>query len=220
MDTLKLNNRMDELDRKMDMILEIVSHQKMKTEELNDLADDLAIVGKDIYDSAVEELDNQKIELQPEDLIELGTGFLRNIKNFNKAIALFESVNDFAKDAEPIVHDAILDLTKTLNQFDEKGYFDKLSELAKVIDLAVSQISVEDIKQLAGNIGILIELAKKLTSPELLKPANNALAVFESIQSQEIPEYSLFKMMRQLNKPEMKRAFGFAITFMKEMDKA
>ena len=62
MDTLKLNNRMDELDRKMDMILEIVSHQKMKTEELNDLADDLAIVGKDIYDSAVEELDNQKIE--------------------------------------------------------------------------------------------------------------------------------------------------------------
>ena len=59
-------------------------------------------------------------------------------------------------------------LYEVITQFDEKGYFDKLSELAKVIDLAVSQISVEDIKQLAGNIGILIELAKKLTSPELL----------------------------------------------------
>jgi uncharacterized protein YjgD (DUF1641 family) len=36
---------------------------------------------------------------------------------------------------------------------------------------------------------------------------------------EDIPEYSLFKVMREMNKPEMKRALGFFITFMKNMSK-
>ena len=34
---------------------------------------------------------------------------------------------------------------------------------------------------------------------------------------ENIPEYSIFKVMREMNKPEMKRALGFFVTFMKNM---
>ncbi len=219
MDNNDLIKRMDELDRKMDMILDIVNHQKMKTEEVNDLIADITIVGKDIYDSAVEELENQRIELHPEDMRELGIGLLRNIKNFNQALSLFESANDFVKDAQPIVHDVVLDMIQKFNEYDKKGYFDKLSEFGKVVDNAVSHFTVDDIRHLADNIVTLLETVKSLTTPEFQKLINNALKVFETVQGEKIPEYSVFRMMRELNKPEMKRAMGFMVTFMKGMSR-
>ena len=38
-----------------------------------------------------------------------------------------------------------------------------------------------------------------------------------SMEMDNVPEYSIFKVMREMNKPEMKRALGFFVSFMKNM---
>ena len=48
---------------------------------------------------------------------------------------------------------------------------------------------------------------------------NNAVKVFGSMDTGEIPEYSIWKLMREMNSPEMKRVLGFTVTLMKKMSK-
>jgi uncharacterized protein YjgD (DUF1641 family) len=53
----------------------------------------------------------------------------------------------------------------------------------------------------------------------MLKSVDNAVKVFANLEMEDIPEYSILKVMREMNKPEMKKALGFFITFMKNMSR-
>jgi uncharacterized protein YjgD (DUF1641 family) len=53
----------------------------------------------------------------------------------------------------------------------------------------------------------------------MLKSVDNAVKVFASLEMENVPEYSIFKVMRELNKPEMKKSIGFVILFLKNMSK-
>jgi uncharacterized protein YjgD (DUF1641 family) len=53
----------------------------------------------------------------------------------------------------------------------------------------------------------------------MLKSVDNAVRVFSTLEMDDIPSYSIFKVMRELNQPEMKRALGFFVTFMKNLSK-
>jgi uncharacterized protein YjgD (DUF1641 family) len=63
----------------------------------------------------------------------------------------------------------------------------------------------------------MLETVKSLTQPEMLKSVNNAVKIFSRLEVDTVPEYSVWKLMREMNKPEMKRAIGFMVTFMKSM---
>jgi uncharacterized protein YjgD (DUF1641 family) len=58
---------------------------------------------------------------------------------------------------------------------------------------------------------------KSLTQPEMLKSINNAVTVFSSLEMEEVPSYSIWKLMGELNKPEMKKGLGFMVSFMKNL---
>jgi uncharacterized protein YjgD (DUF1641 family) len=62
-----------------------------------------------------------------------------------------------------------------------------------------------------------METVRSATQPEMMNALNNGLKVYKSLETENVPEYSVFKVMREMNKPEMKRAFGFFVTFMKNM---
>jgi uncharacterized protein YjgD (DUF1641 family) len=53
----------------------------------------------------------------------------------------------------------------------------------------------------------------------MLKSVDNAVKVFSSLEMEEVPSYSIFRVMREMNKPEMKKALGFFVTFMKNLSK-
>jgi len=81
-----LEQRIEALDKKMDLILEYVHHQKMNSNMVEDLIGDLSIIGKDAYDSTVRELDNRQVVLEPAELTNLAVSFLRNIGNINTVL--------------------------------------------------------------------------------------------------------------------------------------
>lgn len=217
MDEKNIQSQINELNQKVDLILEHVNQQRLKSEAIEDLLSDVSIIGKDVYDSTVTELDNRNVEIDPDELRELGVGLLRNIKSFNNVLSLFESANDFIKDAGPMANELIIDFYKKLHEFEEKGYFEFLSEAGKIIDNIVSHFSKEDVRMLADNIVVIMETVKSMTQPEMLKSVDNAVKVYGSLEMDNIPEYSIWKMMREMNKPEMKRALGFMVTFLKNL---
>ncbi len=209
--------QMAEVNQKLDLLLEYVNQQRLRSDELNDLISDISIIGKDIYDSSVEELDNQMVEINPDELRILLVKLLKNLGNFRQLVETIESVTDFARDAQPIVIEMIIDASKKLNVLEEKGYFEFLSETGKIFDNIITHFTPEDVKMLADNIVTILETLKNLTQPEMLRAMNNAVHVFGKLDTEEIPDYSVWKVMRELNSPEMKKGLGFMMTFLKNL---
>ena len=182
MEDKELKIQVAELNAKVDLLLDYVNQQRLKTNQLEDLVSDLSIVGKDFYDNAVDELDNRMIDIDPDQVKCLILRILRNIENMNRFLEIFESMNDLFIDAAPIFNEVVIDFSKKMDEFEKRGYFETL---------------------------------KAATSPGVLGAIDKGVKAFKNVNSEKIPEYSLFKVIREINKPEMKYAMGFMMTFLK-----
>ncbi len=208
-----------ELNQKVDTILEYVNQQRLKSQAIDDLVADVSIVGKDVYDSTVKVLDEHEVVLDPDELRELGIRLAQNVGNFNNMLSSMGSVMDLMKDLEPIANEVIIDATKKLHEFEQKGYFEFMKEFGRIIDNIVTHYGAEDARMLADNVVAMLDVVKNLTQPDMLKSIDNAVKVFASLEMDNVPEYSIFKVMREMNKPEMKKAIGFVMMFLKNMSK-
>jgi hypothetical protein len=100
--------QMDEINQKLDLVLHYVNEQRLKSERMEDLVTDVSIIGKDLFDTAVYELDNQGIELDVEEIKVLAFKLIKNAGNFTRVLELFESTNDFIMDAGPVMREISL----------------------------------------------------------------------------------------------------------------
>lgn len=213
------NQQIAELNQKVDMILEYVNQQRLKSQAVDDLVADVSIIGKDVYDSTVKTLDEHEVVLDPDQLRELGIRVAQNVGNFNTMLDTMGSAMDLLKDVGPIANEVIIDATKKLHEFEQKGYFDFMREFGAIIDNVVTHYSVDDVRMLADNVVTILDTLKNLTQPEMLKSIDTAVMVFSNMETKNVPEYSIFRVMREINKPEMKKAWGFLLTFLKNMSR-
>lgn len=79
----------------------------------------------------------------------------------------------------------------------------------------MQHFSAEDIHALGDNVVYILETVKRITQPDMLQAINNAIIIFKSVETENVPEMGLWKMMRELNTPEAKRGLGFLVTFLK-----
>ncbi|MCK7536338.1 MAG: hypothetical protein MZV63_37835 [Marinilabiliales bacterium] len=153
---------------------------------MDDLVNDLSIIGKDAFNTAIEELDKQGIELNVDDIKALAFKFIRNINNFSQLIDMFESLNDLAKDVGPIVTEAGIDFANKLHEYEQKGYFEFLRQMAQLFDSAVvayNKTNTEPLKKYS-----LWQIMKDLNSPEVKQSIGPTLTslkeFFKSISKQ------------------------------------
>ena len=208
-----------ELNQKVDTILEYVNQQRLKSQAVDDLVADVSIIGKDAYDSTVKALDEHEVVLDPDQLRELGIRVAQNIGNFNTVLDSMGSMMDLMKDVGPIANEVIIDTTKKLHELEQMGYFEFMKEFGAIIDNVVTHYGVNDVRMLADNVVTILDTVKNLTQPEMLNSLDPAVKVFGSMETENVPEYSIFRVMREINKPEMKKAWGFLFTFLKNMSK-
>lgn len=214
-----LEARIDALDKKLDVLLEYVNNQRLNTEMISDLTKDLQIIGKDAYDSTVEELDKRQVELDPAEMTDLAVTFLRNIGNIKTVLNTLEMAVDLSKEVGPLANEAIIDFSKKLGEFDQKGYFEFIKGVGPIIDNIVTGFGKEDLDELADSIVTILQIVKEVTQPEILGTVKNAIKTFNAMETEEVESYSMWKAMREMNSPEMKKALGFGITFMKNLSK-
>ncbi len=216
----EFQGQIDDINRKLDIVLEELHYQKQKREEVEDLMSDLTIVGKDAFKAGVEILDKADVQFDGEAFQGLIFKMMRNIDTLNDMFDMMESVNDLMKDAGPIVNQVGLDAVNKMTELDNKGYFRFLKELGYVFEKVVVSFTEEDLRAFADNVVSILETVKGMTQPEMLRSINNAVSVYKHMEMDEIPEYSVWKALREIRSPEMKKGIGFIMTFLKNLSKA
>ncbi len=217
MEEIKTQKQIDEINRKLDIILEEIELQRKHRREMEDLKEDLMRVGKDFYDTAVVELEAVHDHVNTKDILHLGKYLLRNVNTINRSIEQLESLKDFLVDVSPLVRKSILDFMKTLDEIDRKGYFEFAKELSNIADNIVTSFSKEEVRSLGDNIVTILNTVKNLTQPDMLHTINNALNVYKQLDIVVKKDVSLFGIMKELNTPEAKRGLAFAIEFLKNL---
>lgn len=212
-----IQRQINEMNEKLDLVLHHVNQQRLKGEMMDDLLSDASIITKDAWDSTVKELDDQGVELNVDDIKRLGFKLIKNVDNFNQMIELFESATDLAKDVGPMTREIGIDTIKKMHELEEKGYFEFFREVSGIVDNIVTNYSPEDVRELANNIVTIMETIRNLTQPEMLDAINNAVSIYQKLDTENVEEYSLWKAFRTLNSKEMKHGIGFIMTFLKSL---
>src|SRR6516164_4176612 len=145
MQVTEAEDQIAEINRKLDLIAEALSYQKRHRLEMEDLKDDLTIVGKDFYQTAVAELEELSESFRAGDLVFLLKKLLRNTNNLTKAFEQLESIRDFLVDLRPISREVYNDALAKMEALERKGYFQFAGGAASILDALVVSHSRTDL---------------------------------------------------------------------------
>lgn len=212
-----IQTQIDQINKKLDFILEEIELQRKRRLEMEDLKEDLMRVGKDLYQTAVEELDQIHDHVNTRDMLHFAKYMLRNINTISKVVQQLESAKDFLTDVAPLLRESIFDFMAKLDEYDRKGYFEFIKESGNVIDRIVTSFSKEDVKALGENIVTILNTVKNLTQPDMLQAINNALSVYKKLNIEIDEKVSLVSMLKEMNSPEVRKGMVFALRFLRSL---
>lgn len=212
-----LEARLEALDRKLDIVLEEVAEMRRIRREVEELKDDLSRVGKDVFATTVAELEEVAPFVESGDFTALLKRLVRNTNNLNELFVQLESARALLTDATPLARGIFSDALAGLDKLERKGYFAMARELGRAMDNVVTHFTPEDARRLADNIVVMMETFKNLTQPEMLLSVNNAMEIYRKLDFGKMEEVTLWRAFRELNKPEMRRALGFLLSFLRNL---
>ncbi len=220
MDTKVKETQINELNTKVDLLLEYVNEQRLRSHVIEDLLADLNIIGKDAFQTAVNELENNACEVDLDNLKLLAFKFLRNMKNFHKVFDMFESTVDFLNDASPLINESLIDLTHKLHKFEQRGYFEYFAEMMKTLSEIHHYFTIDDFKNFTQQIPNLIQIFKNITNPKLLQTAERITTTLNAMEmSDEKDNKSLFKIFKQLKSPEVRKTLSYTMRLIQEVNR-
>ena len=217
MDNTHLEQEIKSIHQKLDFLTQQFHETQVKQREVQELKDDMALIGKDMFNAMVEELEDVAPYFDTDDLVFLVKKLLRNTRNINAMLTQLESAHDLFKDIKPIGKQAFDEILETLNEMDRKGYFEFFAESAKIVDTVVTSFSIEDVKLLRENVTSILMTVKNMTQPEMLSSMNNALGFFQKMDIEIVGDVSVWYLIKQLKSPDVKRGMLFMVEFLKNM---
>lgn len=206
-------DRIAELDRKLDFIVEELASLKRLRESATDFAADLSLVGKTAMREAVEAFGTA--ELRPREIANLMEAMLTNAGLFEKAIQQLQSAADFIEDAQPILRDGMCRIVQMNQSLQEKGYFRAASAGVRVGDALIRAHSAEDWEQVQSSVPQLIGLLRELTRPEVLQALEAIVHGFGRVQATMDVNKSLLTIVRDLNSADARRGVAILVEFLK-----
>jgi len=210
---------MDRLEAKLDLILEMMHREKLQREEIRELGSDISGIGNDVFKSMVKELDKQDLHFELDTLMELFVSLVRNMPVLIQLVKMLEDAHDLITEISPIANDAFRSSIYWLEEKRQKGYFEFIRESGNVIDNILSSFSADDVRELSDNVVLILETVRTMTQPDMLKALKNGINVYKSLDATNVPEYSIWRVIREMNSKEMKRGFGFLFTFLQNVSK-
>lgn len=214
-----IQKQIDEINSKLDIILEETERQRRHRSEMDDLKDDITRVGKEVFDSAVMELEEVHDSIKTGDILFLFKKLLRNINNITKTFEQLENIKDFVQDAAPVSRELFNDLMIKLDEMDRKGYFKVLKELSMMTDTFVEHYSTTDIRDFGEKIIIILDTVNNVTDPAVLKKINNIIETMKTTEIEKDKKISAISLIRELNSPESKRSLALLIKVLKSISK-
>ena len=206
-------DRIAELDRKLDFIVEEIAHLKRVRNSAEDLVADLTLVGKDAMGDAVEALGSAA--LRPDEIVQMFKGVLIDARLLTDALRQLESAADFVQDAQPIVRDLFRRAIAGSQQLQEKGYFEAAAAGMRIGDALVQSHSLVDLKQVEASVPQLVGFLRELTRPEVLQALEAIIHGFGRVQATMNVDKSLLQLVRDMNSPDARRGIAIIVEFLK-----
>lgn len=218
MEEKQIQEQLDELRRKMDVLLEYVSLQNQKREEVDDFIEDAGIVVKDVVKQTSVMLENSQVELDHVDMPSMLVRVLQSLSTFHEMLEMMESANDFMKDVTPVLHQIGLDAVNKMNEFDSKGYFDYIRELGNFVDKWIQVFTREDLIRLENNLEHIAGILRNLSDPSLMAGLNHMTLALSRVKPDDrIDNKSLFGLFKQLNSPEVRKSLSYSLRLVQAM---
>lgn len=189
MENQEFQQQIDVLNQKLDLLLGYVEEQRRNSMVIEDLVDDVSRVGTEIFKSTVDQFDHQSVTFDGEAFQGMLFKLIKSIPTLNSMLDLLESANDLVKDVSPIVLEVFIDITHQFQKLEENGTIDAMKKIGN--DLSNPQF------------------AKNLTL------FTNAIASVKP--DEKLDKKSLFGLLREINKPEVRQSLGFILRIAKQM---
>jgi len=209
----RIEDRIAELDRKLDFIVEELGHLKRVRNSAEDLVADLTLVGKDAMGDAVEALGSAA--LRPQEILHLLKTVLLDAKLLTGALQQLESAADFVEDAQPIVRDLFSQAVAGCQVMQQKGYFDAAAAGMRIGDALVESHSADDLKQVEASVPQLVGFLRELTHPEVLQALEAIIHGFGRVQATMNVNKSVFELVRDMSSPDARRGIAILVEFLK-----
>jgi len=215
MQTTDLQTQIDDLNRKLDFVVEELAHQRRRRMELEDLKTDGLIIARDLYQTTVEELEGVSEQVKPRDIIHLLKKLLRNVNNISATFDQLESLKDLLADLQPIGKEMYGSALVKLDELDRKGYFEFARQLNAIADDSVETLMAEDMDRLREHVPRLIRWLKSVTQPETLQSLETMIVALTRGEGSAREAKSLFGLMKEMNTPEARRGLAAFVEFVK-----
>lgn len=215
-----IQEQIDELNVKLDKVLDFVEYQYHKREEFDDLVKDVSIVTKDAFQHTVQTLDRAGIELDTCGLDCLMVKLAGNLGTFVKMIDMLESFHDLMKDITPILHQVGLDTIEKFHEFQRKGYIDFVIGLGRLAERFMQSFTAEDLKRIESEMETITSALKNITDPEVLAGINRITSAVKEINMDEQRDnVSWWKIMMRLKSPEVRKSLSYSIRLIEAIHK-
>ena len=198
---LELKEQINNINTKLDTVLQYVEQQRLKTQQIEDLIQDVSIVGTEVFNATVEEMEHQSIELDTDQLRQILIKLIKNVGNINMVINMLESLNDLSKDLSPVIRGITFDVITKIDEYEKKGYF-------------------EIFQNLTNNADKIFGTIKLITQPSVLSSLEKVAKVATSLKIDEnIDNKSFYKLYKEMKKPEVRLTISFSLRLLQEINK-
>ena len=215
----ELERKIDVMSVQMDLLVEELREQRLRRQQWDELRSDLAPIAGEAMTLASSELEAIQEWVQPEDMLRLLRRILRNTNNIEDGLARFESLMDLLDDAGPLTSEAVTKILTTLEDFEQRGYFEFANAALSIADRVVTTYSKEDVEALGDNIVQMLDIVKDLTQPEMLAVAQRMLDALQRQQAAAELEPAeppgLIALAGQMRDPEVRRGLARALNTFK-----
>lgn len=190
MENIELQQQIDVLNHKLDLLLGYVEDQRRRSMVVEDLVDDVSRVGTEIFKSTIDEFEHQSVTFDGDAFQSMLFKLIKSIPTLNSMLDMLESANDLVKDASPIVMEVFIDITHQFQKLEENGTIDALKKI--------------------GN---------DMANPQFAKNISLFTSAIASVKPDEkLDKKSLFGLMKEMNKPEVRQSLGFILRIAKAIN--
>ncbi len=211
MDTnlVDLNKKLDALTAQVAYLTEQAQIAERQRQERSELIQDMMPAVNGMYSLTVEQLDEVKEYVDPNDLLRLFKRLLRNAPAIEQMLDQLESLSDLMGTVGPIGNGAYDKAVTTLQSLEQKGYFTFAKGGAQIADNIVTSFGEEDVKKLGENVVLILNTVKEMTQPEIMGFVRNFVRNVE-LEVEKPVNTSLGALLGQMRDPNTRK--GLALT--------
>ena len=178
-DLALINEKVDQITLQIAFLTEQAEIQQRRAREFDELKADLIPIGNQLIHLTINELEEIGTDFELEDLLFLLKRVLRNTHLIMTMMDRFESLMGIADEVEILGKQVFSSAVEALDKLEQTGLFTE-----------------------AGDI------FNTLTTENTLSDLNRMLKAFHAEESQAAPAPSLGSLLREMNRPETRRALS------------